>query len=854
MTPQANEGRNVPHFGIRYGENLRVSVAANQGGRKYMEDRVHIETVRDEDGSIKFTFFGIFDGHGGHEASEYVRRNLLNNIMKNEMFDSDDDDDILEAIRLGFLATHHGIWKVVAEWPRTASGYPSTAGTTVSIAILRNGKLYSGHVGDSAIILLKRAYRKDNSEDLIPHRLTVDHKPESEDEQTRIRIAGGSVALKSGVARVVWTRPMKHHTGPVRRSTPTESIPFLAVARSLGDVWSYCEDTKEFVVSPEPDLAVQELTGDDVCLVLASDGLTNVLGPIQVAAIVDEEESVSQIGVDRCEDLVYRLKHTNLARVLVANAFRNWRHLRADNVTAIAVMLDSPYADLPLDHPCVEECIGINESIDKVFIDDPECIVRICPTSTLKLFTYRTPILYKGARDPNFSVVDYTGPGFITHTEERLIEEHYRAAYMESEDNNTEVLNSIEIDSVVSLCSPMDASITFPDVSRSLSETNNSDVSEETSRAAGRNTTPVVTESHSESIVVCSNMKTPVKRPRPSSDDDDGTDEEEEAGASTLPVVASKVSEETSRAAGRNTTPVVTESHSESIVVCSNLKTPVKRPRPSNDDDDGTDEEEEAGASTSPVVASKRSPKSPTQMDAILKERRITRSAARSAPESRTSPRPVTVAVRRSSGTITKRGPCRSSCVNVEDKVMTPSGSVDIKIHVDSSLTPTFGMITRSRDRSSTTLVVDVRTPPPRTSEKRSAACRLASENTSHNPTTPLTASRKRSHRELVASSGITPVVHRLDLNTPGRSAIDNNDDGIVAAPAKVRSAPSTPSKIPNGANRTGSKWSLSKLDERASLSETAVANLTMGEPPSKMRRIYGFMRRLVGFGLGNTQ
>ncbi|VDL77786.1 unnamed protein product [Nippostrongylus brasiliensis] len=277
MTPQANEGRNVPHFGIRYGENLRVSVAANQvgavhlligfgsdvvnrGGRKYMEDRVHIETVRDEDGSIKFTFFGIFDGHGGHEASEYVRRNLLNNIMKNEMFDSDDDDDILEAIRLGFLATHHGIWKVVAEWPRTASGYPSTAGTTVSIAILRNGKLYSGHVGDSAIILLKRAYRKDNSEDLIPHRLTVDHKPESEDEQTRIRIAGGSVALKSGVARVVWTRPMKHHTGPVRRSTPTESIPFLAVARSLGDVWSYCEDTKEFVVSPEPDLAVQELT------------------------------------------------------------------------------------------------------------------------------------------------------------------------------------------------------------------------------------------------------------------------------------------------------------------------------------------------------------------------------------------------------------------------------------------------------------------------------------------------------------------------------------------------------------------------------------------------------------------
>lgn len=74
---------------------------------------------------------------------------------------------------------------------------------------------------------------------------------------------------------------------------------------------------------------------------------------------------------------------------------------------SLQVMFDSPYADLPLDHPCVEEYIEINESIDKVFIDDPECIVRISPSSTLKLFTYRTPILYKGARDPNFSGAFY---------------------------------------------------------------------------------------------------------------------------------------------------------------------------------------------------------------------------------------------------------------------------------------------------------------------------------------------------------------------------------------------------------------------------------------------------------------
>uniref|UniRef100_A0A1I7X3H6 PPM-type phosphatase domain-containing protein n=1 Tax=Heterorhabditis bacteriophora TaxID=37862 RepID=A0A1I7X3H6_HETBA len=178
----------------RYGNNLRITVAANQGGRKYMEDRVQIETFRREDGSIRFTFLGVFDGHGGAEASEYVRMHLLNNIMSSDLFDSNDDDEFLEAIRLGFLMTHHMIWKVVPDWPPTASGYPSTAGTTVSVAFIKNGKLYTGHVGDSAIILGKRTCNYSVHNQLVPERLTVDHKPENEEEQTRIRLAGGSVS------------------------------------------------------------------------------------------------------------------------------------------------------------------------------------------------------------------------------------------------------------------------------------------------------------------------------------------------------------------------------------------------------------------------------------------------------------------------------------------------------------------------------------------------------------------------------------------------------------------------------------------------------------------------------------
>jgi protein phosphatase 1D len=62
------------------------------------------------------------------------------------------------------------------------------------------------------------------------------------------------------------------HEGMVRRSTSKERIPFLAVARSLGDLWSYNEETEAFIVSPMPDVDVHVLDETHKGIVLASDG------------------------------------------------------------------------------------------------------------------------------------------------------------------------------------------------------------------------------------------------------------------------------------------------------------------------------------------------------------------------------------------------------------------------------------------------------------------------------------------------------------------------------------------------------------------------------------------------------
>jgi protein phosphatase 1D len=52
-----------------------------------------------------------------------------------------------------------------------------TAGTTASIAFIRRGKIYIGHVGDSAIVL--GVQDPDNTDIWRAEPLTRDHKPES---------------------------------------------------------------------------------------------------------------------------------------------------------------------------------------------------------------------------------------------------------------------------------------------------------------------------------------------------------------------------------------------------------------------------------------------------------------------------------------------------------------------------------------------------------------------------------------------------------------------------------------------------------------------------------------------------
>ncbi|XP_060929181.1 protein phosphatase 1D-like [Limanda limanda] len=276
-------------------------------------------------------FFAVFDGHGGREAAQFARDYLWEFMKKQRGFWSDCDREVSAAIRKGFVACHHAMWKKLPEWPKTLTGLPSTSGTTASVVVIRGNRMYVAHVGDSAVVL---GIQDDPSLPFIRAvEVTQDHKPELPRERERIEGLGGSVIKKSGVNRVVWKRPRLSHNGPVRRSTVIDQIPFLAVARALGDLWSYDFYSGEFVVSPEPDTSVVTLDPrKHRYIILGSDGLWNMVPPQEAVSMCqNNNDEMAPCGVSS-------------ARQLVSHALLRWRQrmLRADNTSAIVIDLQEP--------------------------------------------------------------------------------------------------------------------------------------------------------------------------------------------------------------------------------------------------------------------------------------------------------------------------------------------------------------------------------------------------------------------------------------------------------------------------------------------------------------------------------
>lgn len=226
-------------------------------------------------------FFGVYDGHGGAQVAHHCRERLHRALAEEVRIRLNADGHSLA----GTWSSRNGASSRVDGWKefweramsdcflrmdqevggvyrrsqsdgfddersmsRSVSYVPEAVGSTAVVAVVSACQIIVANCGDSRAVLSRGGQAI---------ALSVDHKPERGDEMVRIEAAGGKVILWNGY-RV---------------------FGMLAMSRAIGDRF-----LKPFVIA-DPEVTCTERCEEDECLILASDGLWDVLSNEKVCEI-----------------------------------------------------------------------------------------------------------------------------------------------------------------------------------------------------------------------------------------------------------------------------------------------------------------------------------------------------------------------------------------------------------------------------------------------------------------------------------------------------------------------------------------------------------------------------------------
>ncbi|KAL3905300.1 MAG: hypothetical protein SGPRY_010961, partial [Prymnesium sp.] len=247
---------------------LGIGTYELKGDRGYMEDRA--VALRLPSGEL---YAAVFDGHCGEGAPEYCKNHLHSSrpsshpnpvpqeprapepppspphLSSSEHFESEPKEALMEAFRVTnttFCRDHD-----------------DESGTTAVVAMLRSDQLFCANAGDSRATICRGGQGK---------AVTRDHKPDDPEEEARVVRAGG---------QCTWGRVVA-----------TDGKNMLACARSIGDskykVGPPHGDWSEGPICVTPEVFQLTITSEDRFLIMASDGVWDVLSDQKVCDIVNK--------------------------------------------------------------------------------------------------------------------------------------------------------------------------------------------------------------------------------------------------------------------------------------------------------------------------------------------------------------------------------------------------------------------------------------------------------------------------------------------------------------------------------------------------------------------------------------
>ncbi|XP_047172171.1 probable protein phosphatase 2C 72 [Vigna umbellata] len=282
-------------------------------------------------GTTNAAFCGVFDGHGrnGHIVSKIVNSRLCSFIVDQKKVHAKIEKKIMvrhaetvEDDSQALLNKNFQEWKeaivdgfrVMDKEVKLQENLDCSCSGTTAVVVIRQGEdLVIANLGDSRAIL-----GTISDGEIMAIQLTTDMKPGLPCEAARIKSCNGRVfALKEEPhIQRVWL--------------PDENSPGLAMSRAFGDFM-----LKDHGIIAIPDISHRTLTSSDQFIVLASDGVWDVLSNEEVSSIVWEADTENEA-----------------ARAVVEAAALAWKSKypssKLDDCTAVCLFLQKKPQFLPV--------------------------------------------------------------------------------------------------------------------------------------------------------------------------------------------------------------------------------------------------------------------------------------------------------------------------------------------------------------------------------------------------------------------------------------------------------------------------------------------------------------------------
>ncbi|KAL8152671.1 hypothetical protein V2J09_010431 [Rumex salicifolius] len=223
------------------------------------------------------TFVGVYDGHGGPQAAQFVNRSLFLNLKKLATENEGISEDV---VRKAFLATDKAFMTTVKkQWIENPC--MASVGTCCLVGLICNGNLYTANAGDSRAVL-GRSNRSSRYIEAV--QLSNDHNAVFESERMELRSLHPYdpevIVLRRNVWRVKGIIQVTRSIGDAYLKNPEYNKAPLPVKFRVPQPFN------KPILKAEPTISIRRLEAEDRFIVFASDGLWEHLGNQEVVDIV----------------------------------------------------------------------------------------------------------------------------------------------------------------------------------------------------------------------------------------------------------------------------------------------------------------------------------------------------------------------------------------------------------------------------------------------------------------------------------------------------------------------------------------------------------------------------------------